>query len=112
MRQFLILCLGLICLSYAHADEKTTLYDFRFWTSPERTRIVIDVEKGVQYHVNTNDNKIDLAINNAKLLSQTYDKLFYQDQRIQQTRIKRNKDTLHFLFRYWSPSTKVSMPPN
>jgi N-acetylmuramoyl-L-alanine amidase len=103
MRQFLILCLGLICLSYAHADEKTTLYDFRFWTSPERTRIVIDVEKGVQYHVNTNDNKIDLAINNAKLLSQTYDKLFYQDQRIQQTRIKRNKDTLHFLFKTTQP---------
>ena len=103
MRQFLILCLGLICLSYAHADEKTTLYDFRFWTSPERTRIVIDVEKGVQYHVNTNDNKIDLAINNAKLLSQTYDKLFYQDQRIQQTRIKRNKDALHFLFKTTQP---------
>jgi len=93
----------LICLSYAHADEKTTLYDFRFWTSPERTRIVIDVEKGVQYHVNTNDNKIDLAINNAKLLSQTYDKLFYQDQRIQQTRIKRNKDALHFLFKTTQP---------
>ena len=103
MRQFLILCLGLICLSYAHADEKTTLFDFRFWTSPERTRIVIDVEKGVQYHVNTNDNKIDLAINNAKLLSQTYDKLFYQDQRIQQTRIKRNKDALHFLFKTTQP---------
>jgi N-acetylmuramoyl-L-alanine amidase len=103
MRQFLILCLGLICLSYAHADEKTTLYDFRFWTSPERTRIVIDVEKGVQYHVNTNADKIDLAINNAKLLSQTYDKLFYQDQRIQKTRIKRNKDTLHFLFKTTQP---------
>ena len=103
MRQFLVLCLGFICLSYAHADEKTTLYDFRFWTSPERTRIVIDVEKGVQYHVNTNDNKIDLAINNAKLLSQTYDKLFYQDQRIQQTRIKRNKDALHFLFKTTQP---------
>ncbi len=61
--------MGLVCLSYAHADEKTTLYDFRFWTSPERTRIVIDVEKGVQYHVNTNADKIDLAINNAKLLN-------------------------------------------
>jgi len=103
MRQFLIICLSWLCVSAIHAEEKTTLYDFRFWTSPERTRIVIDVEKGVQYHVNTNANKIDLAINNAKLLSQTYDKLFYQDQRIQQTSIKRNKDTLHFLFKTTQP---------
>ena len=103
MRQFLIICLSWLCVSAIHAEEKTTLYDFRFWTSPERTRIVIDVEKGVQYHVNTNANKIDLAINNAKLLSQTYDKLFYQDQRIQQTRIKRNKDALHFLFKTTQP---------
>jgi hypothetical protein len=47
MRQFLIVCLSWLCLSYTHAEVKTTLYDFRFWTSPECTRIVIDVEKGV-----------------------------------------------------------------
>jgi len=97
MRQFLIVCLSWLCLGHTYAEEKTTLHDFRFWTSPERTRIVIDVEKGVKYQVNTKDNKIDLAINNAKLLRETYDKLFYQDQRIVKTRLKRKKDKLHFL---------------
>jgi len=98
MRQFLIVCLSwLYLLSPAHAEEKTTLHDFRFWTSPERTRIVIDVEKGIKYQVNTKDNKINLTINNAKLLRETYDKLFYQDQRIVKTRLKRKKDKLHFL---------------
>ena len=98
MRQFLIVCLSWLCLSYTHAEVKTTLYDFRFWTSPERTRIVIDVEKGVQYELSNHANKIDLAIHNAKLLNQTYDKLFYQDQRIVKTRLKRKKNKLHFLF--------------
>ncbi|RUM83154.1 MAG: cell wall hydrolase [Candidatus Thioglobus sp.] len=103
MRQFIIVCLSWLCLSHLHAGEKTTLYDFRLWTSPERTRIVIDVEKGVQYKITTDDNKIDLAISNAKLLSQTYNKLFYQDQRIKHTRLRRKKNQLHFLFTISKP---------
>ncbi|HIG88542.1 MAG TPA: cell wall hydrolase, partial [Candidatus Thioglobus sp.] len=99
MRQFLIVLLSYLCLGSSYADNRTTLYDFRFWTSPERTRIVIDVEKGVRFSIKKDKKKVTLSVKNAKLLSSTYDKLFFKDQRIKKTNIRRDKNTLLFLFK-------------
>ena len=62
MRQFLIVLLSYLCLGSSYADNRTTLYDFRFWTSPERTRIVIDVEKGVRFSIKKDKKKVTLAL--------------------------------------------------
>ena len=99
MRQLLIVLLSYLCMVSAYADSKTTLYDFRFWTSPERTRIVIDVEKGVRFSIKKDKKKVTLSVKNAKLLSSTYDKLFFKDKRIKKTNIRRDKNTLLFLFK-------------
>ncbi|WP_201340104.1 N-acetylmuramoyl-L-alanine amidase family protein [Isorropodon fossajaponicum symbiont] len=88
-----------LLLGNVYADNKTTLFDFRFWTSPERTRIVIDIEPNVRFSINGQKNQVVLKIKNAKLLNRTYKKLFYQDQRIRKTRIKRDKNTLIFTFK-------------
>ncbi len=88
----------LLLFGTASAKEKMMLYDFRFWTSPERTRIVIDTEKDIQYRVTNHANKIDLTIQNAKLLRTTYDKVFYQDMRIKHTKLKRKLQAMHLLF--------------
>jgi len=99
MRQLLIVLLSYLCMVSAYADNKTTLYDFRFWTSPERTRIVIDVEKGVRFSIKKDKKKVTLSVKNAKLLNSTYDKLFFKDKRIKKTNIRRDKNTLLFLFK-------------
>ncbi|WP_348676215.1 N-acetylmuramoyl-L-alanine amidase [uncultured Candidatus Thioglobus sp.] len=99
MRQLLIVVLSYLCMVSAYADSKTTLYDFRFWTSPERTRIVIDVEKGVRFSIKKDKKKVTLSVKNAKLLNSTYDKLFFKDKRIKKTNIRRDKNTLLFLFK-------------
>ena len=99
MRQLLIVALSYLCMVSAYADSKTTLYDFRFWTSPERTRIVIDVEKGVRFSIKKDKKKVTLSVKNAKLLNSTYDKLFFKDKRIKKTNIRRDKNTLLFLFK-------------
>lgn len=96
MRFFILL---LLLLGHVYANNKTTLFDFRFWTSPERTRIVIDTEPSVKFSINGQNNQVVLKIKNAKLLNRTYKKLFYQDQRIRKTHIKRDKNTLILTFK-------------
>ncbi len=96
MRFFILL---LLLLGHVYANNKTTLFDFRFWTSPERTRIVIDTEPNVRFSINGQKNQVVLKIKNAKLLNRTYKKLFYQDQRIRKTHIKRDKNTLILTFK-------------
>ncbi len=88
-----------LLLSNVYANNKTTLFDFRFWTSPERTRIVIDIDSNVRFSIKGQKSQVVLKIKNAKLLNQTYKKLFYQDRRIRKTRIKRDKNTLIFTFK-------------
>ena len=95
MRFFILLLL----LGNVYANNKTTLFDFRFWTSPERTRIVIDTEPNVRFSIDGQKNQVVLKIKNAKLLNRTYKKLFYQDQRIRKTHIKRDKNTLILTFK-------------
>ena len=96
MRQLLIVALSYLCMVSAYADSKTTLYDFRFWTSPERTRIVIDVEKGVRFSIKKDKKKVTLSVKNAKLLNSTYDKLFFKDKRIKKTNIGATKIHCYF----------------
>ena len=93
------LLLSLFFLNSAFAKERTTLYDFRFWSSPERTRIVIDVDQGVRFSINQQQNQFTLGIRNAKLLKDTYKKLFFTDQRIKKTRVKRDDTTYQFKFK-------------
>ena len=98
MHRLISLLIGLFFLSSAFADNRTTLHDFRFWSSPERTRIVIDVDQGVRFSINQQQNQFTLSIRNAKLLKDTYKKLFFTDQRIKKTRVKRDKTTYRFKF--------------
>ena len=98
MYRFIAVLLSLFFLNSAAANEKTTLYDFRFWNSPERTRIVIDVDPGVRFSVNSQDRKIILSIRNGKILKNTYKKLFYTDNRIKKTHIKRERSTFKLTF--------------
>ena len=44
MRNYLTLFFVLL-ISSVSAEDKTTLYDFRYWTAPDHTRIVIDTEE-------------------------------------------------------------------
>ncbi|MDC0430070.1 N-acetylmuramoyl-L-alanine amidase [Candidatus Thioglobus sp.] len=99
MRRLAGLVFGLFFLSSAYADNKTTLHDFRFWSSPDRTRIVIDVDPGVRFSINQKNNQFTLGIRNAKILKDTYKKLFFTDQRIKKTRIKRDGTTYQFKFK-------------
>lgn len=98
MRQFIALLITLLYVNASYADNRATLLDFRFATSDKRTQIIIDLDKKIKYSINTNVKKIHLNIQNAKLLSQTYDKIFYTDSRIKKTRIKRQKNTMNFVF--------------
>ena len=98
MRKLLALLVGLFLLSSCYADKKTTLYDFRFWSSPERTRIVIDTDQGVRFSVKQQNKQLTLNIRQAKILQDTYKKLFYTDQRLLNTHIKRNKTTYRLNF--------------
>ncbi len=99
MRRLAGLVFGLFFLSSAYADNKTTLHDFRFWSSPDRTRIVIDVDPGVRFSINQKNSQFTLGIRNAKILKDTYKKLFFTDQRIKKTRIKRDGTTYQFKFK-------------
>ena len=98
MRQFIALLITLLYVGASYADNRATLLDFRFATSDKRTQIIIDLDKKIKYSINTNVQKIRLNIQNVKLLSQTYDKIFYTDSRIKKTRIKRQKNTMNFVF--------------
>ena len=99
MRRLASLLFGLFFLTSAYADNKTTLHDFRFWSSPDRTRIVIDVDPGVRFSINQKNSQFTLGIRNAKILKDTYKKLFFTDQRIKKTRIKRDGTTYQFKFK-------------
>ena len=99
MHRLISLLIGLFFLSSAFADNRTTLHDFRFWSSPERTRIVIDVDQGVRFSINQQQNQFTLGIRNAKLLKDTYHILFFTDQRIKKTRVKRDDTTYQFKFK-------------
>lgn len=97
MRYLVTLVLFLV-MSTALAEEKTTLYDFRYWTAPNHTRIVIDTEKDTAFKVTAKNNYVLLSVENAEVLSQTFSHLFFEDERIERVQIKRGGDDIKLIF--------------
>lgn len=97
MRYFIGLVLSVVMTS-AFAEEKTTLFDFRYWTAPNHTRIVIDTEADTAFKVSSKDSYVLLSVENAEVLSQTFSHLFFEDERIGRTQIKRSGDDIRLIF--------------
>jgi len=97
MRYFLTIFF-LLGISSVSADEKTMLYDFRYWTAPDHTRIVVDTQENAFYDIVTSKDYIILSVENAKVLSDTFSHLFFEDKRIEKAQIKRDHETLKLIF--------------
>ena len=77
MRYFLTIFL-LLGIGSVSADEKTMLYDFRYWTAPDHTRIVVDTQENTFFDIFTSKDYIILSVENAKVLSDTFSHLFFK----------------------------------
>ena len=97
MRNYLTLFFVLL-ISSVGAEDKTTLYDFRYWTAPDHTRIVIDTEEDTLFNISEDNNYILLSVDDAEVLSETFSNIFFEDKRIKKTRIKRDRDTIKLIF--------------
>jgi len=85
-------------ISSVSAEDKTTLYDFRYWTAPDHTRIVIDTEEDTLFSLSEDNNYIILSVDDAEVLSETFSHIFFEDKRIKKTRIKRDRETIKLIF--------------
>jgi len=85
-------------MTLAFAEEKTTLFDFRYWTAPNHTRIVVDTEENSLFSVSAKDNYVLLSVDSAEVLSKTFSHLFFEDERIKKTQIKRSGDDIRIIF--------------
>ena len=97
MRNYLTLFL-VLWISSVSAEDKTTLYDFRYWTAPDHTRIVIDTEEDTLFSISEDNNYIILSVDDAEVLSETFSNIFFEDKRIKKTRIKRDRETIKLIF--------------
>ena len=97
MRYYLTLFFVLL-ISSVGAEDKTTLYDFRYWTAPDHTRIVIDTEEDTLFSISEDNNYIILSVDDAEVLSETFSHIFFEDKRIKKTRIKRDRETIKLIF--------------
>ena len=97
MRYYLSLIIVLLVTS-VYSEEKTTLYDFRYWTAPDHTRIVIDTEEDTLFSISKNNDYIVISVDDAEVLSDTFSNIFFEDERIQKTRIKRDRETIKLIF--------------
>jgi len=97
VRNYLTLFFVLL-ISSVGAEDKTTLYDFRYWTAPDHTRIVIDTEEDTLFSISENNNYIILSVDDAEVLSETFSHIFFEDKRIKKTRIKRDRETIKLIF--------------
>ena len=97
MRNYLTLFF-VLWISSVSAEDKTTLYDFRYWTAPDHTRIVIDTEEDALFNISKDNNYIILSVDDAKVLSETFSHIFFEDKRIEKTRIKRDRETINLIF--------------
>ena len=94
-------CLSLIIVllvTSVYGEEKTTLYDFRYWTAPDHTRIVIDTEEDTLFSISKNNDYIVISVDDAEVLSDTFSNIFFKDERIQKIRIKRDRETIKLIF--------------
>ena len=83
--------------SVAFGDDKTTLYDFRYWSAPDHTRIVIDKEEDTLFNITSYDDFVIISFDDAEVLSETFSNIFFKDDRIQKVRIKREKSTIKLI---------------
>ena len=97
MRYCLSLIIALLVTS-VYGEEKTTLYDFRYWTAPDHTRIVIDTEEDTLFSISKNNDFIIISVDDAEVLSDTFSNIFFEDERIQKIRIKRDRETIKLIF--------------
>ena len=97
MRYCLSLIIALL-VTLVYGEEKTTLYDFRYWTAPDHTRIVIDTEEDTLFSISKNDDYIVISVDDAEVLSDTFSNIFFEDERIRKTRIKRDRETIKLIF--------------
>ena len=97
MRNYLTLFFVLL-ISSVDAEVKTTLYDFRYWTAPDHTRIVIDTEEDTLFSISEDNNYIILSVDDAEVLSETFSHIFFEDKRIKKIRIKRDRETIKLIF--------------
>jgi len=97
MRYCLSLIIALLVTS-VYGEDKTTLYDFRYWTAPDHTRIVIDTEEDTLFSISKNNDYIVISVDDAEVLSDTFSNIFFKDERIQKTRIKRDRETIKLIF--------------
>ncbi len=79
------------------AEDKTTLYDFRYWSAPDHTRLVIDKEEDALYDIKSSDDYVIISFDDAEVLSKTFSNIFFKDNRIQKVRIKREKSTIKLI---------------
>ena len=83
--------------TFAYGEDKTTLYDFRYWSAPDHTRIVIDKEEDTLFNIKGYDNHVVISFDDAEVLSETFSNIFFKDSRIQKVRIKREKSTIKLI---------------
>ena len=83
--------------TFTYGEDKTTLYDFRYWSAPDHTRIVIDKEEDTLFNIKGYDNHVVISFDDAEVLSETFSNIFFKDSRIQKVRIKREKSTIKLI---------------
>ncbi len=81
----------------AFSEEKTSLYDFRYWTAPDQTRIVIDKEEDTLFNITNTDKVVIISFDDTEVLSETFSNIFFKDNRIQKVLIKRDKRTIKLI---------------
>ena len=96
MRYWISLIIAVFATS-SFSEEKTTLYDFRYWTAPDQTRIVIDKEEDTLFNITNTDKVVIISFDDAEVLSETFSNIFFNDDRIQKVLIKRDKRTIKLI---------------
>ena len=96
MRNWLILFI-LFFSPLSFGEDKTTLYDFRYWSAPDHTRIVIDKDEDTLFNIQSSDGYVIVSFDDAEVLSETFSNIFFKDNRIQKVRIKREKTTIKLI---------------
>ncbi|MDC1026693.1 N-acetylmuramoyl-L-alanine amidase [Candidatus Thioglobus sp.] len=96
MRYWISLIIAVFA-SFSFSEEKTTLYDFRYWTAPDQTRIVIDKEQDTLFNITNTDKVVIISFDDAEVLSETFSNIFFKDDRIQKVLIKRDKKTIKLI---------------
>ena len=87
----------IVYTAFSVADDKTTLYDFRYWSAPDHTRIVIDKEEDTLFNIKSFDDYLVISFDDAEVLSETFSNIFFKDSRIKKVRIRRDKETIKLI---------------